>query len=88
MNLQTMFHQFLDYKLLFKPKTTKSLVSPYPIIYNKPSVTPTSQKMGAHFVTVTGQRVTNKNVIQRIPIPNAIIKYLHIKTLNKFIKLN
>ena len=39
-------------------------------------------------VTVADQRVTNNNVIQWIAMPIALIKYLQIKTLNKFIKLN
>ena len=32
------------------PKTTKCFVSPYPITYKKPSITPASEKMGAHFI--------------------------------------
>ena len=39
-------------------------------------------------VTVADQRVTNNNVTQWIAMPIALIKYLQIKTLNKFIKLN
>ena len=46
----TILHQFLDYKLLFIPKTTKGFVNPYLITYNKPLVTPVSQKLGAHFI--------------------------------------
>ena len=44
-----MLHQFLDYKFLFMPKTTKFPASPYPIAYNKPPVTPAPEKIGAHF---------------------------------------
>ena len=32
------------------PKTTKCFVSPYPITYKKPFITPASQKMGAYFI--------------------------------------
>ena len=39
------------------------------------------------FETVADQSFTNKNVIQRTAMPTAIIKYLQIKSLNKFIKL-
>ena len=39
-------------------------------------------------VTVADQSVTNNNVIQWISMPITVIKYLQIKTLNKFIKLN
>ena len=49
-NLQTILHQFQDYKLLFIPKATKGLVNSYPITYNKPPVKPVSQKIGAHFI--------------------------------------
>ena len=46
------------------------------------------QLVGVVIVTVADQRVTNNNVIQRIVMSIAIIKYLQIKTLNEFIKLN
>ena len=41
-----------------------------------------------NFVTVADQRAINNNVIQRIAMPIAIIKCLHKKAFNKFIKLN
>ena len=34
----------------FIPKTTKGQVNPYPITFNKLSVTPVSQNIGAHFI--------------------------------------
>ena len=40
------------------------------------------------FATVTDQSFANKNILQGTAIPIAIIKYLEIKSMNKFVKLD